>query len=195
MEDEQRYRVEALNHQHDINNFSCEDEELNEYIQEDALLDMKRGVARTFVEIDTEKPVTGNVAGFFTLRAHTLRIEETYFEDWEADEDGVGYNSAPIEVPLVELMWLARDLQWRGQGVGDILMIDALKMVATAADCIGLIGLHLRSTYQGVRLYRRYKFQQFNEHPYYDDLRYILPIRTLRAILREVGHADETTAA
>lgn len=186
MSDSRKYRLEVLSSQHSIAHFTCEDEEINEYIREDALADMARSVARTFVEIDTSKPADNNVAGYFTLRAHALRIEETYFEDWEADEDGSGYNAGPIEVPLVELMWLARDLQWIGQGVGDTLMIDALQMIATAADCVGIIGVHLRSTPRGVGLYKEFGFQPFREHPYYDSLRYILPINTLQAIVQKV---------
>ena len=66
---------------------------------------MEKGVARTFVEIDrAAKPATPNVVGFFTLRAHALRIDESYFEDWQdASEDGEKSFPSPIEVPLVEL--------------------------------------------------------------------------------------------
>ena len=54
----QRYRLESLNTRHAIANFTCETNELNEYIREEALFDMARNVARTFVEIDNEKPAS-----------------------------------------------------------------------------------------------------------------------------------------
>ena len=178
----QRFRLETLNIQHSVQNFRCEEDEINEYLHEEALADMNRNVARTCVEIDQTMPITDNVAGFFTLRAHSLRIDESYFDDATNDiiEDQVGI--LPIEVPLVELMWLARDLRWRGEGMGDTLMIDALKTVAQATDRIGMIGLHLRSTPYGVPLYERFDFQQFKEHPHFDRLRYILPTHVIRAI-------------
>ena len=180
----QRYRLEVLNHRHAIANFTCETDELNAYLRDEALFDMTRSDARTFVEIDTEKPVTNNIAGYFTLRADALRIDEAYFDNWQPADDGSASYAAPIQVPLVELICLARDAQWIRQGVGDVLMLDALRMVALAADSIGLIGLHLRSTRRGVALYKEYEFQPFQEHPSYDDLRYILPIGLLRAIVQ-----------
>ena len=188
----QRYRLEALNARHAIANFTCETDELNDYIREEALFDMARNVARTFVEIDNEKPVTNNVAGFFTLRADALRIDETYFDDWIAPDDGGATHFDPIQVPLIELMCLARDLQWERHGLGDILMIDTLKMVAAAASSVGLIGLHLRSTNRGVALYKAYEFQPFKEHPSYDSMRYILPINLLKAIVQIAVQGEQT---
>lgn len=179
---EQRYRLEVLNEQHAIKAFSCGNEEIDEYFHQLALPDMAKDLARTFVEIDSEKPATKNIAGFFTLRAHALQIREDYFPDWIDKLQDVAAVPGTIEVPLVELMWLARDLRWYGLGMGDALMVDTIKIVATAADCIGLIGLHLRSTPGGVGLYQRYDFQPFKEHPSYDEYRYILPIGTIRLI-------------
>lgn len=82
MHTKDRYTVEVLNDQHPIRLFACEDEEVNEYLHAEALADMKRSVARTFVVLDREQPAIDNIAGFFTLRADALRIKETYFEDW-----------------------------------------------------------------------------------------------------------------
>ena len=175
-----RFRLESLNAGHSVENFHCEEHEIDSYLHEEALADMSRGVARTFVEIDNEKPETDNVAGFFTLRAHALHIDEAYFEDYEEatpDEQGRSGLDDSIEVPLVELMWLARDLRWKGQGIGALLMIDALSKVAAAGECIGFIGLHLRSTSRGVPLYKRFRFQQFKAHPHFDPYRYILSDR------------------
>src|SRR5690242_7637246 len=97
-----RYTLEVLASKHAIHRFACGEEEIDEYLRENALQDMERGLARTFAEIDQEEPATSNVAGFFTLRAHALLINSRYFIDPlddEADEDDV-----QIEVPLVELM-------------------------------------------------------------------------------------------
>ncbi len=187
MQTDDRLVLEELHDQHPIHLFACEDEEINEYLRVEALVDMKRSVARTFVVIDSEQPAISNIAGFFTLRADALRIKETYFEDWMdniGDADKTKLDE--IDVPLVELMWLARDLRWKGVGIGDFLMFSALKVVKNAADCVGLIGLHLRTTERGRRLYARYMFQEFTEHPVYDKRRYILSIHTLRSIVERL---------
>ena len=183
MLDKLRVRLEVLNARHPVHSFSCGDEELNAYLHEEAWADMQRGVARTFVEIDMDQPAIRNIAGFFTLRAHSLIIDESYFPDWLDGVDEDVTDITPIEVPIVELMWLARDSRWQGRGVGDILMIDVLKTVQEAADCIGLIGIHLRTTPKGLRLYENYAFQKFREHPGFDGMRYVLSIKTIRTIV------------
>ena len=183
MPDKIRLRLEVLNPRHSIHDFVCGDDELNDYLHDEALSDMQRDVARTFVEIDEDQPANNNVAGFFTLRAHSLVIDESYFPDWLDGVEEDGTDITPIEAPIVELMWLARDSRWEGRGVGDVLMIDALKTVQKAADCIGLIGVHLRTTPSGRRLYESYDFQQFREHPSFDGMRYVLSIKTIRAIV------------
>lgn len=176
--------LEVLHPKHLIHVFDCGDEEINTYLYEDALKDMQRDTTRTFVEIDTGKPTANNVAGFFTIRADAFKINEDHFVDWEADDDGKSAVSIPeIKVPLVELVNLARGLAWRGMGIGDVLMIDALKKVCAAADCIGLIGLHLRTTSQGKILYERFDFEEFTAHPERDQDRYILRIETIRTIV------------
>ena len=48
----------------------------------------------------------------FLRFAHTLKMRENYFDDWADELEEGTANPLPIEVPLVELMWLARDLRW-----------------------------------------------------------------------------------
>lgn len=185
---ETRYKLEALTSAHSIQVFTCGEDSLDEYLQTTALSDMAQGLAKTFVLIDLKKPATEYVAGFFTLRAHALCIHMSLFpalageEEWEEDET--------IEVPLVELMCLARNKDYRGLFIGDVLMMEALAKVAEAASAIGFIGIHLRSTDEGVRLYTRYDFERFMAHPdyegmafRYDEARYYLSLASILEIL------------
>ena len=112
-----RYRLEPLSELQSIARFACGDSEIDSYLHDDALQQMAYGQARTFVEIDTAEPAA--IAGFFTLRAHSLLIDADYF-DYLADEP----EGSTIETPLAELMYLARDLRWRGTGMGPMLMIS-----------------------------------------------------------------------
>jgi hypothetical protein len=178
---DERYLFQVLTDGHAIGSFECEYEEFGDYLRDAALKDMEAGLARTFVEVDQNAPAAHNVAGFFTLRAHAAKIDAAFIDTFDGEGD--------IEVPLIELMYLARDAAWRGVGMGDGLMIDVINVVAQASDLIGFVGLHLRSTPEGRRLYEDYDFVPFTAHPVYDGARYILPladIRTIAASLREV---------
>ena len=171
-----RCRLEPLSAASPIARFECEDQEINDYIVSEALEDNLRGLARTFVELDIDKPVTENVAGFFTLRAHALTIECSHFEEFDESDD----EDCEIEVPLVELMWLARDIKWKGSGVGPTLMWDAIRLANEVSERIGFIGMHLRTNQMGERLYREFDFRTFRAHNSSDAARYVLPIEDIR---------------
>jgi hypothetical protein len=170
------YRLEALRSDHDSSAFDCGDADINEYLREHGLRDMELGLARTWILVESGEPATAVVAGFVTLRAHALHISNDYF-GFE-DDDG-----PPLEVPLVELMYVARDLRWKGRDLGPVLVIQALRIVARVADLIGIIGVHLRSTTKAVPLYEAFDFSLFRAHPTYDPARYLLPIADVRAIV------------
>lgn len=186
------FSLETLTRQHSIADFHCgdadEEKDIAEYLRDVALNDMAKGLAWTFVLLDHRKATTGkNVAGFLTLRAHSERINEHFFADFEDFDEENAIDD--LEVPLIELMYLARDSEWEGQGIGDVLMAELLNQVAHAADHIGFIGMHLRSTRKGKRLYERYPFQIFEAHPRSDGYRYIISVRDIRniaAVIRQL---------
>lgn len=133
---------------------------------------MKQDLSLTYVLLDASiSPPT--IAGYFTLRA------DSYYP-----EDPQGVHS----IPVVELAYLARDISRRGQGIGDYLLLEALRKVKEAADLIGIAGLHLAYTDEGKTLYDRYNF---GEHPlsYRTDLLF-LSINLIRQIIGEV-YAEE----
>ena len=174
-----RYRIEALNEHPAISGFNNEIGEVRDCLRDEALLDMKKCVARTFVAVDTQQDKAGTVAGYFTLRAYALKIRDAYFDDFYPEPV-----TSPIfmEVPLAELMWLGCDTEYRGEGAGDTLLLEALKATAEAADRIGLIGLHLRSVPSATAFYEEFGFLQFAVYSS-DRMRYFLPVTDIEEIL------------
>jgi predicted GNAT family N-acyltransferase len=112
------YRIEPLGEEHDRAAFSCGVESLDRYLQKQAGQDSSKHVAAVFVIT----PNGRTIAGFYTLSAHVI---------------GLGELPANIakklprypNVPATLLGRLAVSQEFRGQGMGELLLLDALKRV------------------------------------------------------------------
>lgn len=115
----------VLNSAHNKNAFHCEEPSLENYLKKQASQDVKRQVAACFVlEGDG-----GIVKGYYTLSADS--IDRTLVP--QALQKKMPYKTLPVTL----LGRLARDKGFRGQGLGDLLLADALKRACQAASNIG----------------------------------------------------------
>jgi GNAT superfamily N-acetyltransferase len=161
---------EALSDRHDLSRFRSGAGYLDHYLQNQALAEMHSDLARTFVAIDAE----GNPArpiGYFTLKA-----TGQYVPPIEGIED-----ASDAWLHMAELAFLARDESWRGTGLGGILLVEALCYVEEAARRIGLPGVFLYATSEGIKLYEAYGFRRLSEQT----KAFYLPLREVKSILVE----------
>ena len=93
-----------------------------EYCRETVSQDVKRKYAACYVLIERS---TGKVAGFYTLSAHSIPLNDV------APELAKKLPPYP-SVPVVLIGWTERDLAFRGAGVGSLLLDDA---ISRAAKC------------------------------------------------------------
>ena len=92
------------------------------YFRETVSQDVKRKYAACYVLIERS---TGKVAGFYTLSAHSIPLNDV------APELAKKLPRYP-SVPVVLIGWMGRDLAFRGAGVGSLLLYDAISRVAKA---------------------------------------------------------------
>ena len=113
--DETRYRIGPLGVKHDRAAFSCGVEALDRYLQKQAGHDISRRVAAAFVIT----PDGTTIAGFYTLSAHLVNL---------ADLPQNIAKKLPRypNVPATLLGRLAVSENFRGQGIGELLLLDAL---------------------------------------------------------------------
>ena len=109
-----QYRIETLD-RHDRSHFDCGTAELNLYLRERASQDMRRRVASCFVAVDE----IGTVAGFFTLAATSLPLDQL------SAESAARLPRYPV-VPAVLLGRLAVALAHQGRQLGGALVADAI---------------------------------------------------------------------
>jgi GNAT superfamily N-acetyltransferase len=110
------FRVEPLGSQ-DRTGFSCGVEALDRYFREQADQDQRRRAAAPFVLLTADH----RIAGYYTLSAAVLASEAVPAELMRKFK----WPRYP-QLPATLIGRLARDQAFRGQGVGERLLLDAI---------------------------------------------------------------------
>lgn len=108
---------------HDVRAFTCGEPSLDLWLREQAVPASTRRTARTWVWVDEN----GAVLGYYALAAHKVARE-----DIPPKIGRVG----PVEIPAVLLARLALSESLRGQGLGAVLVADALHRVVDATQIV-----------------------------------------------------------
>lgn len=119
------YRSQALDAEaHDVTGFSCGVPSLDGWLREQAGPAAARRTARTWVWVDA----AGRVVGYYALAAHKVARDDV--------PRALG-RGGPAEIPAVLLARLALTYSLRGQGLGELLVADALARVIDATRTVG----------------------------------------------------------
>ena len=120
--------IELLNKSHIRNNFDCGKEQLNNYVKFQVNQDIKRKLSACFVLSDKE---SNDIKGFYTLSNYSIPLDS--FPDYIQNKFPKSYQA----IPCTLLGRLAINLTYQGQGIGKILLIDALKRSYEVSKEIG----------------------------------------------------------
>ncbi len=115
---EVRYRIEPLGSKHNRAAFSCGVEALDRYLERQASQDVSKHVAAVFVLT----PDGEMIGGYYSVSAHVVNL------------GGLPSNVAKSlprypNVPATLLGRLAVSVNFSGQGIGELLLVDALRRV------------------------------------------------------------------
>jgi predicted GNAT family N-acyltransferase len=117
---------------HRREDFICESPELMDFIQKRARKEMEARVSACFVMTPADEP--GVIAGYYTLSAATINTQSLPTEF-------VRRLPRYPEFPATLLGRLARDLKFRGMGIGDRLVMSALCQAYKSSREIGSIAV------------------------------------------------------
>lgn len=115
----------TLNASHKKSLFVCEEPSLENYLRRQAGQDVKRQVAACFV-LEGED---GVIKGYYTLSADS--VDRTLIPT--KLQKKLPYKNLPVTL----LGRLARDSNYKGQGIGELLLADALRRAYKAGSTIG----------------------------------------------------------
>jgi len=122
--------TEILNpsHRNRKKEFSCGKSLLDDYFKRQASQDVERKLSACFVSIDKE---TGLIKGYYTLSNNSIpsnRIPDNYKKH---------FPDSYTSIPTTLLGRLAVDTRFQQQGLGKLLLIDALKKSFDISKTIG----------------------------------------------------------
>lgn len=147
-------RFVPLAKEHDRSGFRCGVAELDERFRKRAGQDVRRNVARVFVALDD-----GGIAGFYSLSAFTLSLDEV-------PEELAGKLPRYDRIPAALIGRLARDERRRGDGIGELLVADAIRRVLSAAEEIAMFAIIVEAKGDSAaEFYRSFGFVPFPLHP------------------------------
>lgn len=160
--------IERLATRHDPKMFSCGVASLDDWLRRAASQYDRRNLARTYV---AAQPQSSRVFGYYAVSNH--RVE---FEALPADQ---AKGLLRIDVPVVLLGRLAVDRTMQGQGLGSLLLIDALRRIVHVANELGVRAVAVHAIDDNARnFYLHYGFV-----PLRDDLRHLfLPLDVVRKL-------------
>ena len=140
---------------HDRAAFSCGVATLDDWFRLRAGQDEKRNVARVFIAIDDQQ----RIVGFYSLSSFTLAIADLPPEHAKRLPR---YDA----IPAALIGRLARDNKVRGEGVGDLLLADAIRRTMDASRSLAVFAIVVEATNeQAAAFYRDFGFAPFPNRP------------------------------
>lgn len=163
-----RLCFEALAKQHDRTAFRSGEAALDDWFHRRAGQDDRRNVARVFVALDGEK-----IAGFYSLGAFSLGLASV--------PEALAAKLPRYEaIPAALIGRLARDERYKGQGVGEMLLTDAIHRILGAAKDLAVYAVVVDAKNERAsEFYRSFGFLPFPLQPQ----RLFLPTATASAAL------------
>lgn len=165
------YEIEPLAKIHDRSAFSCGVEPLDLYLKQQASQEMKRSVAVVFVLRRPAFPAT--IAGYYTLSASVI-VPAALPPEVAKKYPRYG------ELPAALLGRLAVDTRYRRQGLGETLLISAMRRSLELSRNLGMMALIVDAKDDDARaFYEHYDFRRMLDDPY----RLYLPMSTIEKVL------------
>ncbi len=166
MTDFQNLVIKPLNPTHDRTGFQCGVEALDRYLKKQAKQDIKRRISRVFVATKPDNPKT--VMGYYTLS--TLSIELNQLPEKLVRK----LPKHPVPAALIGRLAVSNAAQ--GQGVGKMLLADAIKRTLAVSDQIAIYAIVVDAIDDNAKgFYEQFGFTRLSD----DSPRLFLPLQSI----------------
>jgi GNAT superfamily N-acetyltransferase len=148
---------EPLDAGHDLDDFSCEEPALNDWLRRYARIAQASGSARIYVATTVSAPK--EVVGYYALAAASVSPDTATIRALKGQPQAQ-------DVPAILLARLARDQRHALHGVGASLLQDALLRATGAADQIGARAVLVHAKHELAKaFYVKYGFEESPTDP------------------------------
>lgn len=160
------FEFRALDKTFDRNSFDCGIEELNNYLKREARQQQGHGFNVTLVLVDSTNPT--KILGYYSMMSSGMNAESLPPE--------IAKKLPKHPIPAIRIGRLARDLSIKGQGIGELLMANALERIQRVSTEVGVYCVIVDSKNEAAKnFYLRYGFIEFADAP----MSLFLPIASL----------------
>ena len=169
-------KLEPLTGHHERKTFDCGVEPLNNWLKQTALQHQTKGISRTFVATPADQQAVDDfqtlgygldatsIIGFYALASAVVVMDDLPMELAKR---------YPRQLPVTRLGRLAIRADMQGQGLGQLLLADAINRAKSAAEVVGSAGLLVDAKDEASSFfYQRFGFTVCHHQP----LKLYLPI-------------------
>ena len=157
--------IEPLAKHHDRKTFDCGEPSLNRYIRQQAGQDIRRRISRVFVATSGD---AAHLLGFYTLSALSIHLNDL------PTKVAAQLPKHPIPAALLGRLAVAKEAQ--GEGVGKLLLADAVKRTLAAGKEIAIHALFVDALDdRAVAFYQHFGFTPLESN----NQRLYLPLKAL----------------
>lgn len=158
--------IEPLNAFHDRPGFRCGIEALDKYLKKQSKQDMKRRISRVYIAVTPDNPK--KIMGYYTLSSLSIGLQQ-----WP-EKLSRKLPKHPISAALIGRLAVNRTEQ--GNGVGRMLLADAIKRTMAVSDEIAIFAIVVDAINDAAQLfYERFGFQLLDE----ERRRLFLPLKSI----------------
>ena len=173
VQEKPKLRFEPLDRKkHNRAAFSCEQESLDRYLKEHATQEIKKRVAAVYVLTPDGK----TIAGYYTLSQYAI-------EAGELPPELVQHLPRYGKLPATLLGRLARSKEFKGRGLGELLLMGAMKRALEHSRNIASVAVVVDAIDENARaFYKRYGFIDIPNYPN----RLFIPMKTVAELFPEI---------
>jgi len=173
------WQIEALDRSHERKAFCCGKAPLDTFLKSLVSQYEKRKLGRTYVAV---QPGEKRVRGYYTLASAAV--------SYQSFPAKVAKKLPQHPVPVTLLARLAVDQTAQGQGLGKVLLMDALRRCLALSSQLGIHAVEVDAIDQQAKeFYQKYGFLLFQDNP----LHLYLPMATIEMTFQgeEVGETED----
>jgi len=162
--------LEPLTGDHDRSAFDCGVEALDTWLRQTALQHQRKGISRSFVAVPVDDQAVaafrddgyedvgaGSILGFYALASAYVSIE---------DLPANVARRYPRRIPVTRLGRLATRVDMQNQGLGQLLLVDAVSRAKGAAYSVGSPGIAVDAKRdRNPRFYQAFGFIPCEDQP------------------------------
>ena len=156
---------------HDRTNFDCGIDSLNRYLTQLSGQYEKRDISKTYVAV---VPPENRVIGYYSISVSAVEYDKVSLKQFPRHPTG-------IPLPCALIGKLAVDKEFQGRGLGEHLLLHALKKISVSSQTIAISAVLIHAINEEAKqFYERYGFLKLEEAD--NEFELVLGIKAVRNI-------------